>query len=191
MTIILQHQFWDLKVGDDEFEVGLSFGGIPERLDSARTRRSMDFSIRRCNLACNSKRSPRAKSVRRRRMCRTQPATKKKRLPAGPPASAGQTEATPLRHVRRARRQARESEKPDKPDRAAAAAKWSGLTVFAKNSRPRTAPHGLVSDVGRRSLALAQSILAPLDKFHGEGAQDIRQDPSGERRVRAIGNSRR
>ena len=32
MTIILQHQFWDLKVGDGDFEVGLSFGGIPERL---------------------------------------------------------------------------------------------------------------------------------------------------------------
>src|SRR6185437_2103649 len=32
MTIILQHQFWDLKVGDDEFEVALSFGGIPEKL---------------------------------------------------------------------------------------------------------------------------------------------------------------
>jgi len=32
MTIVLQHQFWDLKVGDDEFEVGLSFGGAPERL---------------------------------------------------------------------------------------------------------------------------------------------------------------
>jgi hypothetical protein len=32
MTIILQHQFWDLKVGEDDFEVGLSFGGIPERL---------------------------------------------------------------------------------------------------------------------------------------------------------------
>lgn len=32
MTIILQHQFWDLKVNEDEFEVGLSFGGIPERL---------------------------------------------------------------------------------------------------------------------------------------------------------------
>jgi uncharacterized protein len=32
MTIILQHQFWDLKVGEDEFEVGLSFGGVPERL---------------------------------------------------------------------------------------------------------------------------------------------------------------
>jgi hypothetical protein len=32
MTIILQHQFWDLSVADDHFEVGLSFGGIPEKL---------------------------------------------------------------------------------------------------------------------------------------------------------------
>ncbi|WP_315700889.1 MULTISPECIES: SspB family protein [unclassified Bradyrhizobium] len=32
MTIILQHQFWDLEVTEDRFEVGLSFGGIPERL---------------------------------------------------------------------------------------------------------------------------------------------------------------
>ena len=32
MTIILQHQFWDLVVSVDRFEVGLSFGGIPERL---------------------------------------------------------------------------------------------------------------------------------------------------------------
>ncbi|HUN98494.1 MAG TPA: ClpXP protease specificity-enhancing factor SspB [Bradyrhizobium sp.] len=32
MTIILQHQFWDLSVLEDRFEVGLSFGGIPERL---------------------------------------------------------------------------------------------------------------------------------------------------------------
>jgi uncharacterized protein len=32
MTIVLQHQFWDLSVNDDVFEVGLSFNGIPERL---------------------------------------------------------------------------------------------------------------------------------------------------------------
>ena len=32
VTIILQHQFWDLTVLEDRFEVGLSFGGIPERL---------------------------------------------------------------------------------------------------------------------------------------------------------------
>jgi hypothetical protein len=32
MTIVLQHQFWDLAVSEDSFEVGLSFGGVPERL---------------------------------------------------------------------------------------------------------------------------------------------------------------
>ncbi len=32
MTVILQHQFWDLIVTEDRFEVGLSFGGVPEKL---------------------------------------------------------------------------------------------------------------------------------------------------------------
>jgi uncharacterized protein len=32
MTIILQHQFWDLAVTERAFEVGLSFGGVPEKL---------------------------------------------------------------------------------------------------------------------------------------------------------------
>ncbi|MGO4714514.1 SspB family protein [Bradyrhizobium sp. 2TAF24] len=32
MTIILQHQFWDLTVTDERFDIGLSFGGTPERL---------------------------------------------------------------------------------------------------------------------------------------------------------------
>jgi hypothetical protein len=32
MTVVLQHQFWDLTVSDDRFEVGLSFGGVPERV---------------------------------------------------------------------------------------------------------------------------------------------------------------
>ena len=32
MTIVLQHQFWDLTVGEDDFGVGLAFNGIPERL---------------------------------------------------------------------------------------------------------------------------------------------------------------
>jgi hypothetical protein len=32
MTIVLQHQFWDLVVSEEAFEVGLSFGGVPERL---------------------------------------------------------------------------------------------------------------------------------------------------------------
>ena len=32
MTIVLQHQFWDLTVTDSHFEVGLSFRNIPEKL---------------------------------------------------------------------------------------------------------------------------------------------------------------
>ena len=32
MTIVIQHRFWDLKVADDHFTVGLSFGGVPSTL---------------------------------------------------------------------------------------------------------------------------------------------------------------
>ncbi|WP_061931073.1 SspB family protein [Aureimonas sp. AU22] len=32
MTIVIQHQYWDLSVNDTAFEVGLSFSDIPERL---------------------------------------------------------------------------------------------------------------------------------------------------------------
>jgi uncharacterized protein len=32
MTIVLQHQFWDLTVSETIFEVGLSFGGVTERV---------------------------------------------------------------------------------------------------------------------------------------------------------------
>jgi uncharacterized protein len=47
MTIILQHQFWDLVAGEDSFEVGLSFGGVPERLSIplAAVKRFVDPSV--------------------------------------------------------------------------------------------------------------------------------------------------
>lgn len=32
MTIVLQHQFWDLIVSESQFEVSLSFGDVPEKL---------------------------------------------------------------------------------------------------------------------------------------------------------------
>jgi hypothetical protein len=32
MTIVIQHRFWGLKVEDDLFSVGLSFGGVPSTL---------------------------------------------------------------------------------------------------------------------------------------------------------------
>jgi len=33
MTIVIQHRFWDLKVKEDGFTVGLSFGGVPATLN--------------------------------------------------------------------------------------------------------------------------------------------------------------
>lgn len=33
MTIVLQNKFWDLKVGEDGFSVGLSFNQVPAKLD--------------------------------------------------------------------------------------------------------------------------------------------------------------
>ncbi|MFZ2101817.1 MAG: SspB family protein [Oricola sp.] len=32
MTIVLQHQFWDLDVSENAFDVGLSFADVPEKL---------------------------------------------------------------------------------------------------------------------------------------------------------------
>jgi hypothetical protein len=32
MTIVIQHRFWDLKVEENAFSVGLSFGGVPASL---------------------------------------------------------------------------------------------------------------------------------------------------------------
>ncbi len=32
MTIVIQHQFWDLKVSENYFEIGLSFSDKPEKL---------------------------------------------------------------------------------------------------------------------------------------------------------------
>ena len=32
MTIVLQHKYWDLKVEEDHFEVGLSFSQVPAHL---------------------------------------------------------------------------------------------------------------------------------------------------------------
>ncbi|OWV98172.1 hypothetical protein ATY81_19780 [Rhizobium sp. R72] len=32
MTIVIQHQFWELKVTETSFEIGLSFSDVPEKL---------------------------------------------------------------------------------------------------------------------------------------------------------------
>lgn len=47
MTIVIQHQFWDLQVNEDRFEVKLSFNNVPERLviPFAAIRRFHDPSV--------------------------------------------------------------------------------------------------------------------------------------------------
>ena len=53
MTIILQHQFWDLTVLEDRFEVGLWFKGRYARLviPFAAIKRMWDNSERKCGTA--------------------------------------------------------------------------------------------------------------------------------------------
>lgn len=32
MTIVIQHRYWDLAVGEDQFQIGLSFNQVPAKL---------------------------------------------------------------------------------------------------------------------------------------------------------------
>lgn len=83
MTIILQHQFWDLKVSEDEFEVGLSFGGVPERLTvpfdaiNGFFDPSVQFGLQFEEVAEGEERSAPANAQ--------EPVSKKKRSPSNPP----------------------------------------------------------------------------------------------------------
>jgi hypothetical protein len=110
MTIILQHQFWDLKVSEDEFEVGLSFGGVPERLTvpfdaiNGFFDPSVQFGLQFEEAAEGEERSAPANVQ--------EPVSKKKRSPSNPPrapaADAPTARATvPASSLKR--------EKPEKP----------------------------------------------------------------------------
>jgi hypothetical protein len=83
MTIIMQHQFWDLHVDDTAFEVGLSFGGVPERLAvpfdaiTAFYDPAVQFGFQFETLDATATGSPPA------------PMVDKSAVPAAPPAEAG------------------------------------------------------------------------------------------------------
>ena len=90
MTIILQHQFWDLKVTDEEFEVGLSFGGIPAKLTVPfEAVQGLFRPVRAVRPAIRGGRR-RGGAARRAGQCpgqarrTTMPVEAKKRLPASP-----------------------------------------------------------------------------------------------------------
>jgi len=112
MTIILQHQFWDLKVGDEGFEVGLSFGGIPERLTvpfdaiNGFFDPSVQFGLQFEEVTEGEER-PAPANVQEP----VSTNSKKKRQPAGAPASPAAAEPAPPRQPAAAAKR----EKPEKP----------------------------------------------------------------------------
>lgn len=99
MTVILQHQFWDLKVTDDGFEVGLSFGGVPEKLGVPFNAikgffdPSVQFGLQFEEVSETEEAAPAGEATAE---TKDKPATKKK-LPPTPPVIAPMTSApTPL-----------------------------------------------------------------------------------------------
>jgi hypothetical protein len=99
MTIVLQHQFWDLAVADEAFEVGLSFKGIPERLviPIEAIKGFFDPSVQ-FGLQFETQAAPaEAKEAKRRGSAQAiAPAAEAKpQLPARPPAEAGEPEPRP------------------------------------------------------------------------------------------------
>jgi uncharacterized protein len=114
MTVVLQHQFWDLIVTEEGFEVGLSFGGVPERLvvPFAAIKAFMDPSVQFA-LQFSTDEQPSAASEPAKsgaeeaqagaepKHSRLAPASTTMPAPANPPAASEASE-TP--------------EKPDEPD---------------------------------------------------------------------------
>ena len=114
MTIILQHQFWDLRVGDGDFEVGLSFGGIPERLTvpfeaiNGFFDPSVQFGLQFEEVTEGDERPTPANMQEA-----PTASNKKKRLPASPPAPIAASEPEKEKTTRPSPVSKRE--KPEKP----------------------------------------------------------------------------
>jgi uncharacterized protein len=134
MTIILQHQFWDLKVNEDEFEVGLSFGGVPERLTvpfeaiNGFFDPSVQFGLQFEEVTEGEERPAPANM-------QEPPATKRKRPPASAPmaAPAPAPAAKPSAATASPKREKPEKvEKPDKPDKPVGGGEVVRLDRFRK-----------------------------------------------------------
>ena len=113
MTIILQHQFWDLKVTEEGFEVGLSFGGVPERLAvpfeaiNGFFDPSVQFGLQFEEVNEGDERPAPANLQEA-----PAPTNKKKRLPASPPVAAATKEPAP------AAKSSTPAAKRDKPEKS-------------------------------------------------------------------------
>jgi len=127
MTIILQHQFWDLKVSEDEFEVGLSFGGVPERLTvpfeaiKGFFDPSVQFGLQFEEVIGGEER-PAPANVQ-------EPPAKKRRPPASVPTLAAEPEVNP---TPAAVTSPPKREKPGKPDKPTGSGEVVRLDRFRK-----------------------------------------------------------
>jgi uncharacterized protein len=113
MTIVLQHQFWDLTVTDEGFEVGLSFNGIPEMLRvpwSAITDfvdPSVEFGLKFSVIGEGEK-------------ARNEQTNAQAVPPAATGAKIGETPRPPARHEPRSVASAEQAEMPASPEPSAA-----------------------------------------------------------------------
>jgi len=119
MTIVLQHQFWDLTVGEDDFEVGLAFNGVPERLHIPlkAVRAFMDPAVQ-FGLQFTVDVDTTGKAVTD--------------VPAAPPATA----AKPTKAEKPSAAKQAPATKPPKPQ----SKKESGAETVTKKSTPPSAP---------------------------------------------------
>jgi uncharacterized protein len=129
MTIILQHQFWDLAVSERGFEVGLSFGGIPEKLGipfeaiNGFFDPSVQFGLQFEEVAEGEERqSPANMQDKPGKKKRASPAMPAFAIASTPPA--GKPEAKPTA--------APAEPKPDKPDKPASGGEVVRLDRFRK-----------------------------------------------------------
>jgi hypothetical protein len=125
MTIILQHQFWDLEVDENGFSAGLSFGGVPEKLTvpfeaiKGFFDPSVQFGLQFEEVG-DGEAQP-ATDVT------AKPASKKKLPPAAAPSATPAPAPAPA-----AVPTAAAPEKPDKPDKPSGGAEVVRLDRFRK-----------------------------------------------------------
>lgn len=126
MTIILQHQFWDLEVDETGFSAGLSFGGVPEKLTvpfeaiKGFFDPSVQFGLQFEEIG-DGEAQPAADVT-------PKPASKKKLPPAAPAAVPSTPTSTPAAPAPAAAA----PDKPDDPDKPTGGAEVVRLDRFRK-----------------------------------------------------------
>ncbi|HVZ54785.1 MAG TPA: ClpXP protease specificity-enhancing factor SspB [Pseudolabrys sp.] len=130
MTIVLQHQFWDLTVDERGFEVGLSFGGVPEKLavPFAAVKGFFDPSVQ-FGLQFEEISEGEAEPAPATEATAAKPASKKRLPPAAVPAATAPASA-PAGTVSTA--EAEPSDKPEKPDAPSTGGEVVRLDRFRK-----------------------------------------------------------